>query len=221
MPGSPLTRALIVLAALAIGASVADVPLVHYVAKPLATVCCIAIALSATPPVSQRYRAGIATGLVLGLAGDILLMLPGPGHFAMGLGAFLAGHLAYLAALTDGARLFARLRPVIGFAIAGGALCVVLLPRVGPSLRLAVAVYAVVLCSMAAQARVRALVVRAPGARLAAAGATLFVVSDAALSINRFVAPIPWSAVAILSTYWMAQWALATSVRASAAAEVA
>lgn len=221
MPGSPLTRALVVAAAVAIGASMADLAIVHYIAKPVATVLCIAIALTATPAVSVRYRRGIATGLAFGLAGDIWLMLPGPGHFAIGLGAFLVGHIAYLVALTDGARLFSRLRPVLWLALIGGALCVVLIPKVEPSLRVPVAIYAAVLCAMAAQARVRAAIAGTPGSQLAAAGATLFVVSDAALSINRFVAPFPWSAVAILSTYWMAQWALATSVRASAAAEVA
>ena len=51
---------------------------------------------------------------------------------------------------------------------------------------------------------------------MAAAGTTLFVVSDAALAINRFAAPYPWSSLVILATYWMAQWAIASSVRAGA-----
>lgn len=219
MPGSPLTRALIIAAVVAIGASLTGLTTLHYVAKPLATSCCVAIALTARPPVSARYRLGIAAGLIFGLAGDVWLMIPGPGHFAVGLGAFLAGHLAYLVALTDGARFFSRPRPVTWFAVVGVAMSAALLPNVEPSLRVAVTVYAVVLCTMAAQARVRALVVGSPGARLAATGAALFVVSDAALSLDRFVAPVPWSTVAILSTYWMAQWALATSVRATAVAE--
>ena len=205
-------------AAVTLGATMAGLPQVSLVAKPITTALCLAIAFTATPSVSRRYRLAILTGLSLGLTGDILLELDHGRYFAAGLGVFLVGHLAYLVAFTDVARLFSRWKPVLWLAVLAGSLTAVLWHGIEPSLRLPVAAYIVVLSAMAAQARVRAAVLLSPGARLAATGATLFVVSDAALAINRFGAPYPWSSVVILATYWMAQWAIASSVRDQAPA---
>ena len=214
MTPSPLTRGVILAAAIAIGARMAGLETAALVAKAAATLCCIAIAVTAAPGPVARYRQAVVAGLCFGLAGDILLELEHGRYFAPGLGAFLVGHLAYLVAFTTGARLFSRWKPVLWLALLGGGLGAVLWRGIEPSLRAPVAAYIVVLCAMAAQARVRAAIRPSPGTRLAAVGATLFVVSDAALAINRFGAPYPWSGVLILATYWMAQWAIASSVRA-------
>lgn len=47
----------------------------------------------------------------------------------------------------------------------------------------------------------------------AALGAALFVASDALLAIDRFRTPIPAAPLWVLSTYWLAQWGIAQSVR--------
>ena len=43
----------------------------------------------------------------------------------------------------------------------------------------------------------------------------LFMVSDALMGVERFVAPFPLASIAILATYWGAQWSLASSVQAT------
>lgn len=208
------TRIVVAAAACAIGATWLHLPWLHYLAKPLATLGCLMIAWGAAPPRSARYRRGVLVALALGLGGDVLLMLPDEALFPAGLGLFLLGHLAYLFAMTDGVRLLARIQPAVVIGLLVTLLLATLLKAVEPALRVPVATYMIVLGLMAAQARVRAMVLPDAGTRLAALGATLFMVSDALLGVERFVTPFPLANVAILATYWGAQWALAQSVQA-------
>jgi uncharacterized membrane protein YhhN len=46
----------------------------------------------------------------------------------------------------------------------------------------------------------------------AAAGALLFMLSDGMLAVDRFRRPFRWSRLAVLSTYFAAQWLIALSV---------
>ncbi len=214
MPHALLTRLLLVAAACAIGAEYVNAPWLHFVAKPAATLACVLLAAGARPARSSRYQRGVVIALLFGLAGDVLLMLPNEALFPAGLGVFLIGHFAYLWAFTDGVKFFERPAPAVYFGLVAGLLLIVLLRSVEGPLRAPLVAYVLVLATMAAQARVRALVRPDAGARLAAVGATLFVLSDALLGIERFVTPFPLAHVAILVTYWGAQWALASSVRA-------
>jgi uncharacterized membrane protein YhhN len=50
-------------------------------------------------------------------------------------------------------------------------------------------------------------------ARRAALGGLLFMVSDTLLAVNKFAQPLPLSALWILSTYWLAQACIASSLR--------
>ncbi len=73
----------------------------EYVCKPATMVALIGAAL-ALEPVDDTQRACFVVALVLSMAGDVFLMLPerrlGPADtFTFGLGAFLLGHLAYIA----------------------------------------------------------------------------------------------------------------------------
>ncbi|MBI3792274.1 MAG: lysoplasmalogenase [Gemmatimonadetes bacterium] len=206
------TRVVLAAAIVAIGATLLKLPWLHYVAKPTATLACLWLAATATPGRSPRYRRGIVAGLALGTLGDILLMIPDERLFPLGLGSFLVGHLAYLWAMTDGVAFLARKQPVVVIGALLALLLGTLLRAVEPGLRGPVALYMIVLGTMAMQARVRVMVAPDAGARLAAIGATLFMVSDTLLGVERFVMPFPLATVAILATYWGAQWCLARSV---------
>ena len=95
------------------------------------------------------------------------------------------------------------------------------------ALRVPVVVYVAVLASMAGQAVVRARAMArradplAPAARFAAVGGLVFMLSDGLLAWNRFHGPLPWSSVWVLSTYYVALWCLARSVRRRHAAHPA
>lgn len=189
-----------------------------YIGKPLTTLLILLLAASAAPSVGKRYRRAVLAGMALSLVGDVLLMLP-TDLFVPGLIAFLLAHIGYVVAFAPGSTRAAR---AIGF----GVLAVVvainlagLLPHIAPALKGAVLAYVVVLASMAAFALARAwtpaLMHAWPRAtRFAAFGAVCFVASDSLLAWDRFGGGIPLAPLAILSTYWIAQWCIARSVEA-------
>jgi uncharacterized membrane protein YhhN len=183
-----------------------------YVAKPLATLCAVGIAMLADG--AKSYRRAILFGLWISTLGDVLLMLPGD-LFAAGLGAFLAAHVAYLSAFIPQARLGSRLSPFLAYAGLAAVLVTALWPGVPVGLRGAILVYTLALAAMAAQALARASLWRTTAAWLAALGGAVFVISDATLAINRFRWPFAAAEFVILATYWLAQAMIALSVVAT------
>jgi uncharacterized membrane protein YhhN len=80
-----------------------------------------------------------------------------------------------------------------------------LFPHLGPVLKVAVPVYALVIALMAAQAIGRATVLRDRASMCVGAGAALFMASDTLLAMNRFALPIPLAPLWVLATYYAAQ----------------
>ena len=224
MPGR--TRLLTCLIAAAAAGAIAGALLggpwlwLHYSCKPLTTLLLMALAASAAPPVSARYRNTILLGLLFSLAGDVLLMLP-VDLFLAGLGAFLLAHLFYMAAFFAGSNARTRLTSIALLAVFGVANLAGLLPRLDNAMRVPVLLYVVALLLMAGFALARARSLRLAGgaqpalvasARTAAIGAAFFVVSDTLLAWDRFGGGIPLASLWVLSTYFIAQWHIARSV---------
>lgn len=182
-----------------------------YVFMPLTTFLILLLAASAPQSSGPRYQWSVVAGLLFSLAGDVCLMLP-KDLFLAGLFAFLVAHVCYLIAFTADCRFASRLVP---FAVWGGIGLVVLVGlwgRLPATLRLPVLLYAGALLAMAAQAASRAVAMRTLPATAAAMGASLFVVSDTLLAINRFGGDLPSSRLLVLGTYFTAQWLIAWSV---------
>ncbi|RYZ70010.1 MAG: lysoplasmalogenase [Lysobacteraceae bacterium] len=190
----------------------------HYVCKPLTTILLLAVAMGATAPVTPRYRLLICVGLVLSLAGDVFLMLPGD-WFVFGLASFLLAHLFYVVAFAPGSSAQARLVACLVYAAIAIANLVGLLPRVPAELHVPVLAYVAVLMLMGALAAARGWSLRgdarlAASARLAAIGGALFVFSDSVLAWNRFGGGIPLAPLWVLAGYYASCWCIARSVDA-------
>jgi uncharacterized membrane protein YhhN len=186
-----------------------------YLFKPTTTLLIIALALwgvRSTPNDPAVYGWLIVAGLILGLAGDVFLMLP-KRYFLPGLGSFLAGHWFYIAAFTVGVGMVISwwLLPLL---LVGGLVYGLLHAHLG-KLRGPVIMYILTILLMAGQALGRWSLLDNPGALLAAIGSVLFVISDAALALNRFRQPFKTADALVLSTYWAAQWLIALSLVAS------
>lgn len=212
LPAPGLAVALVLCAALAIASApwALGLPALNFIFKPLATLLVLAHAWprGRDAPSTRRW---VLAGLGLSLVGDICLMWPKEG-FLPGLVSFLLAHLAYLAAFTRGVRLARRMWPFGLYALVAGAVLALLWPGVPVPLRLPVLAYVLCLGGMAAQAVVVWRVGRAGrdrGAVLALGGA-LFMLSDALLAANKFAGPLPLASLWILSTYWAAQWCIAS-----------
>lgn len=207
-----LAAALVLCAVLAIVSApwALAMPALNFVFKPLATLCVIAYAAGrgALHGDESALRRWVLAGLVLSLAGDIALLWPQQG-FLPGLVSFLLAHLAYLVAFTRRQRLAAWWPAFAGYAIVAGGVLALLWPGVPAPLRIPVIAYVLCLASMAAQAAVLWRRGEPRGAVLALGGA-LFVASDALLATNKFAGPLPLSNLWILTTYWAAQWCIAS-----------
>lgn len=149
----------------------------------------------------------MAAGLVLCLAGDILLEL----FFLAGMAAFLCGHVAYIGGFMALAPWRWESLPI--FAVL--ALVVVLLfYRLIPRMKektLPFIVYAAVLLAMLSVALVLPLTIGGRGV-VAAVGALLFVVSDLLLARNLLLGPVGHSDAISLGCYFSGQFLLAMSV---------
>lgn len=205
-------------AALATATSALGLTAWHWLFKPLAMLCAMVwVAASArperagatfhaasNPALDATGRRWLLGALAASLAGDAFLMVEG--FFVPGLAAFLLAHLAYIAVLRRGQRWFAH-RGALAATLAIGLGMYLLLWHGGlpPALRLPVAVYVTVIALMAAQALGRAHQLRTRGATLVALGACSFLCSDAVLATNRFVQPLPWAALWVLASYYLAQ----------------
>lgn len=205
--------------ALAILAFVGVLPAaLAFVFKPLTTLLIIGFAWPRGANATKQ-RNLVRVGLILSLAGDVFLLWPNEG-FLPGLVAFLFAHLAYIVAFCVPVRLAAKPWVFGLYALVAAAILSALWPGVPAALRVPVVAYVVCLATMAAQAlawwrsSVAAGAADASHARLAALGGVLFMASDSLLAINKFAVPLPLASLWILLTYWLAQWCIASALRA-------
>jgi uncharacterized membrane protein YhhN len=174
------------------------------VAKPTTLVMLIVAACFADLGDAKPW---VVAALAFGLVGDIALLFTEDGAadvpFLVGLGSFLLGHLAYLAAFTRHG--LHGLHMIAGALVVAGAVALAL-PRVlggarasgGPPLAAVVTGYAAVLGAMTVLGFGTAAI-------LTALGALLFLGSDLVLAWSRFVQPLLRGPVIVVVTYHLAQ----------------
>ena len=208
----PLVVTVVVGALLAIYGKIFELQDLHGVAKSLTTLVLV-IAVWHNGDHSRWYTRAIVAGMALSLLGDIALLRSD--LFVVGLLLFALAHIAYLFGLSHRVRFGARILPFVLVALFAAAMLLTLWPRLSSALQWPVLVYVVLICAMAAQAWVCYLERGDRLARYAALGATLFLLSDALLAIDRFVLALPLAAIWILLPYWMAQTLIAISVNRS------
>jgi uncharacterized membrane protein YhhN len=178
----------------------------EYALKPLTLVLLLAATATADLPVIKGW---VLAALVCSLVGDIALMLSTDRAealdrpFLIGLAAFLAAHVCYLAAFVRYG--VAALHVIVGLLIVAGSAALTL-PRIllrarrigGAELAGVIAAYAAVLGAMAALAVGTA-------SPLTAAGGLLFLASDTIIAWERFVARIRNGPVLVIVSYHLAQ----------------
>lgn len=149
--------------------------------------------LQGRPPEVQR-------ALALGGAGDIALLGTTGAAFTAGLASFLAGHLAWIAALRPRSTGVLRRRPVLAapYLAAWAGMNAFLWPRSGRD-RVPVLLYSTALLGTA-------LAALDTGERDVAVGGALFLTSDALLALERFGGvALPAHEGLVMATYTSAQ----------------
>jgi len=144
--------------------------------------------------------------LALGAAGDVALLGPGETAFTAGLVSFLAGHLAWIAALRQrpgGGYLRARPALAVPHVAAFGAMNAYLWKRTGQN-RIPVLVYSAALLAMS-------LTALDSGSPRTAAGGALFLASDMLLALEKFGGlKLPVHEGLVMATYTTGQALLAS-----------
>ena len=151
---------------------------------------------------AQGRRSLLLLALALGGCGDVLLAL---NFFIAGLSAFLLGHCVYMALWLQTAstmRWIATL-PIVLLLVA--AMCW-LIPETG-DMQWIVSAYLLVIALMATLAARSRLI-----NRLGLLGVYSFLVSDFLLAWNMYRAPIEYSVILVMSTYYLAQGLITLSV---------
>ena len=188
------------------------VPALLYVWTSLTSILIMGIAFANWCAHRERYAFWITVGLLFSLSGDIALLQPDR-YFLPALAAFLLTHVSYLVAFTRDAKFPAHFPSWLFYLAVVGAIYIFLFANFPQGLKLPIAVYSVLLASMAAQATGRSLILRTTSARLAAIGGLFFLLSDTLLAFDRFHAPLFLSPVLILIPYYLGQLLIASSTR--------
>jgi len=186
-------------------------PVIHQVCKPL-----IMILLGVYYALAAKHRSPVVLlAIFFSWAGDVLLMFDEGREmfFIFGLLAFLASHVFYIltyrqhqwATAADALQGIQKIRASFPIILAGTGLIIILYPVLGP-LRFPVMVYALVLMVMVLNALFRFGRTEAASFWMVFAGATLFMVSDSLLAINKFLAPVAFGSTWIMLTYTAAQY---------------
>lgn len=189
-----------------------DVPVLHYIAKPLLMPVLIGWLYFSTR--GSEGKTIMLAGLVFSWLGDIALLLEDRHRllFIAGLICFLITHICYIiyfSRIRSSATSLLRNQPWLASLVAayGVSLVWFLYPKLG-DLRLPVIVYATVICTMLLfSLHVYRKVDRLTGL-LYVCGALLFVLSDSLLAINKFHKPFAGAGVAIMLTYCAAQFCI-------------
>jgi uncharacterized membrane protein YhhN len=188
---------------------------IHRIAKPLILIALIAYFMSS----ATKRNTTIMGALLFCWAGDVLLMFQGdPLFFMLGLVAFLIGHLFYIISYHrmkwksgEGLINAQKLRFSLPIVLAGTGLVTILFPYLN-DLKIPVTIYALVLTVMVLQALYRFGFTGRKSFTLIFTGALLFMISDSALAINKFMQPLPAASFIIMITYISAQFLIVEGV---------
>ena len=187
--------------------------------KPLLMPVLMAAFTAATPGRQDALRRGTLAAEAFSWAGDVALLGSSRRAFLAGVGSFAAAHVAYSAGFVAARK---RGSDVAGPGTAAAvASWLVLTPVVAtaagkrdPALRIPVAGYATLLCTMFAASTRLDPSFPADVRRRIVLGTSLFLVSDTVLAVNKFLRSDPDARLDafVMATYTAGQWLIADGV---------
>ena len=199
-----------VLAILDVVGIATKIELLHFIAKPLLVPALILLLFYSQSTVSGKKL--LLTGLFFSWMGDVFLLFEYKYalFFIFGLASFLTTHIFYiiyfLRIKSPNPSLLKKRPVLIALVLAYGITLVWQLYPHLKDLKLPVIVYAAVICTMLLCSLHIFLKVNKKAAGFYLLGATVFVISDSLLAINKFYQPFAYAAVFIMLTYCAAQY---------------
>lgn len=177
------------------------------ISKPLIIPLLMACYLTIQQPRKPIMKDHILQGLFFSWIGDILLQ--SDGLFIPGLLSFLIAHICYIIFFirtNSNQHSFFKLRPIMLLAVMAYLveLMFILWPHLGP-MKVPVLLYGITISVMLSAAMWQYQKLDNKTALFFILGATLFVISDSLLALNRFREPFAMAGISIMATYILAQ----------------
>jgi len=184
----------------------------RYITKPLIVISLL-VMFAISTKLKGRFHKRLFTGLIFGLAGDVLLMLvwQNEAFFMYGLIAFLLCHIFYIRAFyldfssapqldKKGARI-----AIVLCALFSISFYVYIRHSLG-AMKLPVMIYTFIISLMMMMAAFRNMRVNKLSFNLILFGAIFFLMSDSILAYNKFVNSFDLAGLLIMATYMIAQY---------------
>lgn len=193
-----------------------------WITKPLLMPLLLALFLLNAKNSPSNEKWWFAGALFFSMLGDIFLMFRRENLFIFGLGSFLIAHLAYIISFLPRikeAKLAWSEKAI--YALPFVAFVLLFLNFLYPfldaieerkALFFPVSIYAVVISLMGYSAFLRRKSVSIGSFWMVLLGAFLFIISDSSIAINKFVAPLAFPGLVIMSTYGVAQYLITWGV---------
>jgi len=198
--------------ALQLAAEYYNLQVLRYITKPLIVISLL-IMFAVSTKLKGRFHKRLFTGLIFGLAGDVLLMLVWKNEtfFIYGLVAFLLCHIFYIRAFyldfssaPELDKKGARIAIVLCF-IFSVSFYIYIRHGLG-AMKLPVMIYTFVISLMMMMAVFRNMRVNKTSFNLILFGAIFFLMSDSILAYNKFVKAFDLAGLLIMATYMVAQY---------------
>ncbi len=169
--------------------------------KPITTLLIIALSIIIYKKQKTRYTIFISIALLFALIGDILLI--GNQYFIFGLAAFLIAHIFFTIAFSTVKKFFSKPIYLVILLSIGAAYYYFLFPHLD-GYQIPVIVYLLTIVIMNWQALSLSADKKQNNIQMLGVAALLFSFSDGVIAFDKFVAPLYYSSILILPTYWMA-----------------
>ena len=188
-----------------------------YIFKPLIMISLGGMFFSETVGTSVRTKVFAGWAFLFSLLGDTFLMFTGKNQlfFMAGLGSFLISQIGYIFLLQYSNKIagiqscsFLKQQPLwlLLYFLYGTLIYCLLFPNLDLVLKVAVFIYMVALLGMSVMALNRKGTKPEKSFYLVFIGSLLFVISDSVIAINKFLQPIPFDGIIVMSTYMAAQF---------------
>jgi len=205
-----LTLAFWILAVLDILGIVTKTEILHYIVKPLLIPALLLLLFFTDTAVSGKKLLFI--GLIFSWLGDVFLLFESKQalFFIFGLASFLTTHIFYILYFlrihSANISLLKKQPILIALVLTYGITLVwQLFPYLG-ELKIPVIIYAIVICSMLLCSLHIFSKVKRKSAGFYLLGASVFVISDSLLAVNKFYQPFAYAGAFIMLTYCAAQY---------------
>lgn len=188
-----------------------EIPMGIVATKILLLPLLVAFFLEKTRPVNRKEQRWVLLAMGFSWLGDVLLIGGDqPGLFIAGLATFLMAQLAYATTFSlnaSGEKGLLSRKPWLALPVLAlaGSVYAYLYPHLG-EMRIPVSIYVLAIGSMVLAAMNRLAWADKKAGIWVLLGALSFLLSDALLAVNKFVAPIPLSGLWIMLTYIAAQY---------------